>query len=77
MSKLACLLAFALALAACENGKPAESPEQPYETFNEDEYNNVQSPGEGMESSSGYYGTGSSDAPARTPASPSGGHQPH
>jgi hypothetical protein len=67
-------LIAALALAAC-NGRPAQSPgQQPSESFDADEYNATQSPND-TSAPSGYYGTGSSGPPERTPADP-GGHQP-
>lgn len=68
-------IALVLALVACENGRPAQSPQQPSDSFNEDEYNSVQSPNDNS-APNGYYGTGSSGPPERTPASPGGGHQP-
>ena len=64
---LACL---ALLLAACGSShKPAASPAPEYSA--QQEYANTPSQGPGSESSSGYYGVGSSGAPERKPAEPS------
>lgn len=74
--KPAFLIPIVLALAACENGRPAQSPsQQPSESFDADEYNSVQSPND-TSAPNGYYGTGNSGPPERTPAQPGGGHQP-
>jgi hypothetical protein len=70
------LIVVFLSLVACENGRPAKSPDQqPSETFNEEEYGAVQSP-EDNSPSTGYYGSQSSGPPDRAPAQPGGGHQP-
>ena len=53
-----------------------QSPaQQPSESFDADEYNSVQSPNDNS-APTGYYGTGNSGPPSRTPAEPGGGHQP-
>ena len=71
MKLLALVLAcMALGLAACgSRHKPAASPAPEYS--DQEEYANTPSQGPGSESSSGYYGVGSSGAPEHTPAQPS------
>lgn len=68
-------------LAACGSSRPARAPgDQPYETFDQDNYSNVPNHGPGAETSGAYYGTGNapSTPPERTPASPSAGERtPH
>ncbi len=64
------LAGFALVLGACGSGqKPAQGPAPEYS--DQEEYATTPSQGPGSESSSGYYGTGSSSSPEHTPAQPS------
>ena len=68
------LLLSAALLGACAPGRPAQSTDEPYESFDEDNYGNVPTHGPGQESAGAYYGSGSSvSEPERTPASPTVG----
>lgn len=71
MSSFAFALAgFALALGACgARPKPAQGPAPEYS--DQAEYASTPTHGPGSESSSGYYGVGSSGPPQHAPAQPS------
>jgi hypothetical protein len=76
---IGCSLA-ALACGGCfHDSQPPQAQGAPYETFNEDNYSNVSSYGDGSETGEAYYGVGNaSSRPERTPATPSkGGHRPY
>lgn len=71
MRSLALLLAgLALFLGACgSRARPAQGPDPEYS--DQEEYATTPTSGPGSESSSGYYGAGSSGSPEHTPARPS------
>lgn len=69
---LASALMFAAGCGYQNGGVESQDQSAPYENFNEENYSNVPSYGEGSSTPQGYYGTGSQpeEAPDRTPASP-------
>ena len=71
MKLLPTLALGALVLGACGSRHSSTKTPEP-EYSDEAEYANTPTHGPASESSSGYYGVGSSGAPERTPAQPSG-----
>jgi len=65
-----CLGGLALFVGACgSRAQPAQGPDPEYS--DQEEYANTPTAGPGSESSSGYYGAGSSGTPEHRPAQPS------